>query len=418
VTAGHTAQEALAASAARVSRDRERCWERYVEWCTLHGLRPLPATGDTVALYLYAHRDAWTVSTARSVLAVIQRAHAAAGYGTVRTPLVQRLLAAWRRTTGVAGAPKVDAAASTVIGRLVGQIYRDAAPDARTRLVQTMVLVGARERLGTAQLRRLDWAQLTATGGDGRIRLTPEEQTVLGTGPLTEDPAWAVQSLAQRSKHGARGLVRLTPHVAAGLAGSELQWARAAMNHRLAVTLRFSAYLTVGHHLAMRHNDLQRHRLEDIEPSDEGFTLVQQGAKSRRDTTTRHLAHSCGDTTTQDTTTPNLCPACALGSWLEYLQVVQRVTRGPLLAVRYGGRIMNLTAKGANYLIRETWRRSGGDPRQRFSTRSLRAGRSTEMVRAGASLTAVMAVTGHVTVDEALRYIRSFAPAEQFRLPV
>jgi site-specific recombinase XerD len=55
---------------------------------------------------------------------------------------------------------------------------------------------------------------------------------------------------------------------------------------------------------------------------------------------------------------------------------------------------------------------------RRIGTRSLRVGTATEMAAAGVPLADIMAVTGHRSVSEAVRYIRLLSPRFQPHLDV
>lgn len=79
-------------------------WATFATWCADHGLQALPASSETVALYLAARSEAGRkVSTLERALSSIAEAHRAAGHESPRsTAPVQAVLKGIRRTKGVA----------------------------------------------------------------------------------------------------------------------------------------------------------------------------------------------------------------------------------------------------------------------------------------------------------------------------
>lgn len=93
----------LAASRAESTRRAYRAdWEHFATWCRKHALDALPATPETVTLYLTALAASHKPATIRRRLTVIGRAHQAAGHAAPTGMLVTETLKGIRRTMGTA----------------------------------------------------------------------------------------------------------------------------------------------------------------------------------------------------------------------------------------------------------------------------------------------------------------------------
>lgn len=79
-------------------------WRSFETWCETHGLTSLPATSETVALFLADRADqGMTVSTIEKQLAAISAAHRTAGFESPRGSAgVRAVLQGIRRSIGVA----------------------------------------------------------------------------------------------------------------------------------------------------------------------------------------------------------------------------------------------------------------------------------------------------------------------------
>ena len=99
------------ASAARAPRTVEAYradWRTFTAWCEAHGLPSLPASPDTVGLYLSARAEQGRkVATLARELAAISQAHVLAGHPSPRgTGPVQEVMKGIRRTMGTAQTQK------------------------------------------------------------------------------------------------------------------------------------------------------------------------------------------------------------------------------------------------------------------------------------------------------------------------
>ncbi len=99
-----------AATAPNTRRAYRSDWDDFTRWCMAHGLLSLPATPETVALYLAALAAVTKVSTVGRHLTAIAKAHRAAGYETpTKSEAVHLTMRGIRRTHGVAPNQKAPA---------------------------------------------------------------------------------------------------------------------------------------------------------------------------------------------------------------------------------------------------------------------------------------------------------------------
>jgi len=394
-----------------LSKDYAERFTSYERWCAAHNLATLPLSDDTLSLYLLAHWDNWGAGTVKNVFHALKAAHHLSGHPAVALPDSEAVRKAWRLEKGVVTEEhKVDALDPMLLGRIVGHFFKEAEPSTSTRFTQTMVRVAHRHRLRVPDITTALVEALAMEGRHARVSVSVDEQKLIVDGLADRSVAAPVR---HRIDWTAKRLSLPTePFVGAGLTSVELDWHIAAINPDMTRTLRTTSYLTVGHAVAARHADLARIQLEDVSETLEGYELGQRGEKSRSTSQVRHLvSHTC------DGDRSRLCPACSLGAWLECLRVVHRRTSGPLLAVYYGRSWKTMHTNTANLFLKNACDAVGADAEgRRIATRSLRAGKSTEMARANVSLAGIMAITRHKTENEFLRYVRAIGPWDAWRL--
>lgn len=99
-----------AATAPNTRRAYRSDWEHFTGWCMMYGLPSLPATPETVTLYLGALAGVAKVSTVQRRLTAIAKAHRAAGCETpTKSEAVHLTMRGIRRTHGVAPDQKAPA---------------------------------------------------------------------------------------------------------------------------------------------------------------------------------------------------------------------------------------------------------------------------------------------------------------------
>ncbi len=87
--------------AANTTRSYRSDWRHFTQWCQERALSPLPAEGETVALYLADWADRRKTSTLQRRLSAISQAHQAAGYDSpTHAHVVRSVWAGIRRSKG------------------------------------------------------------------------------------------------------------------------------------------------------------------------------------------------------------------------------------------------------------------------------------------------------------------------------
>jgi hypothetical protein len=69
------AEIASQARSANTMRAYQSDWSHFTSWCRAKGLQTLPATPRTVALYMTAHKDRYSMATLNRRLSAIAAAH-------------------------------------------------------------------------------------------------------------------------------------------------------------------------------------------------------------------------------------------------------------------------------------------------------------------------------------------------------
>lgn len=94
---------AKAAKAENTRRAYRADWEAFSAWCAAHQRTAMPATGETVALFLAAEAEQVKVSTLTRRLSAISQLHQAQGWETpTRDAVVRAVLSGIRRSKGAA----------------------------------------------------------------------------------------------------------------------------------------------------------------------------------------------------------------------------------------------------------------------------------------------------------------------------
>jgi integrase len=76
-------------------------WQTFIHFCDFRAVDALPATGETISLFLTELADLKkSVSTIVRSLTSINKAHELAGFGSVRTPQIKALMKGIKRTIG------------------------------------------------------------------------------------------------------------------------------------------------------------------------------------------------------------------------------------------------------------------------------------------------------------------------------
>lgn len=165
-TLGQQAREyAAQARSVNTRRAYRADWDDFTRWCNLRGVSPLPATPETVALYLTACAEGLKPSTLQRRLASISQAHQAAGHETPTQSAAVRLVwAGIRRAKGVAQQGKAPAVTAEVRRMVEALETREAKNPLLSVRDRALLLVGFAGAFRRSELVGLDAADAVLTG--------------------------------------------------------------------------------------------------------------------------------------------------------------------------------------------------------------------------------------------------------------
>lgn len=161
--------------------------------------------------------------------------------------------------------------------------------------------------------------------------------------------------------------------------------------------IRDRALLLLGFAGAFRRSELMGLNVEDVISSHEGLVVTLKRSKTDQEGQGRNVGIPYGSH-------PETCPVRAVQTWLE----ASGLQCGPLFrTVNRHGQLQpgRLSDKAVALVVKRTAKAAGLDPVQ-YSGHSLRAGLATSAAMAGVSERAIMAQTGHRSVNMVRRYIR------------
>jgi len=161
--------------------------------------------------------------------------------------------------------------------------------------------------------------------------------------------------------------------------------------------VRDRALLLIGFAGAFRRSELVALRVEDITEVPEGLKILIRRSKTDQEGAGRTVGIPFGSD-------PAICPVRSLRAWL----TASEITTGPIFrGVNRHGHVSDrgLSGRSVARIIKKLVEQAGYDP-SRFSGHSLRAGLATAAAAAGKSERAIMATTGHRSVNTVRRYIR------------
>lgn len=172
--------------------------------------------------------------------------------------------------------------------------------------------------------------------------------------------------------------------------------------------VRDRALLLVGFAGAFRRSELVSLNVDDVEITREGLVVYLRKSKTDQEGEGRKIGIPYGSH-------PDTCPVRALEDWLEEADIQS----GPLFrALNRHGQILGerrdkngrhyserLSDKAVARVVKRTAEAAGLDS-TKYAGHSLRAGLATSAAVAGVSERAIMAQTGHKSVNMVRRYIR------------
>jgi site-specific recombinase XerD len=170
---------ARSARAPNTRRAYASSFEGFRRWSASHGLAPLPASPETVALYVgHLARNRLKVATVERALVAISQTHIDAGFASPRmSPLVRRVLRGLRR--GRAGD---QAHASPLSEPEIVSMVEQLPTDLRGLRDRAIVLLGFRSGLRRAELVALEIADLAFSDSHVVVRLVSSKTDQEGRG--------------------------------------------------------------------------------------------------------------------------------------------------------------------------------------------------------------------------------------------
>lgn len=134
-------------------------WADFSGWCERHGQQPVPASPQTLALYLTEEAQHHKTSTLQRRLSSISQAHAAAGFldSPTKSALVRAVWQGIRREKGVAREGKTPTLVNDVI-RMVGHLGTAKTIEVRDKALLLVGFAGALRRSELVGLGREDIA--------------------------------------------------------------------------------------------------------------------------------------------------------------------------------------------------------------------------------------------------------------------
>lgn len=265
-------------------------WQDFTAWCAEQGLQALPATLETVALYVTVRAATLKVSTLDRRLGAISQAHKAAEHPPISTRL-EPLHSVWQG-----------------IKRTKGAVQKGKAP---------------------------------ATTDDIRVMVDRLADSLLG--------------------------------------------------------IRDRALLLIGFAGAFRRSELVALDVDHIQVTKEGLVITLERSKTDQEGQGRKIGIPYGSN-------PATCPVRAFQAWLE----ASSIKEGALFrSVNRHGQLQDgrLSDKAVALVVKRCAEAAGLDA-SKYAGHSLRAGLATSAAAAGVSERAIMAQTGHKSVNMVRRYIR------------
>jgi integrase len=183
-TAAQASRYASASKAAKTRRAYELDWRDFTAWCGIRGLTALPATDDTVCLYLADSASRLAVATLARRLVSIGAAHKAAGQpNPVPADSVRAVWAGIQRSQGIAPHRKTP-----LVLEALRAVLATLGDDLRGRRDRALLLVGFAGALRRSELVGIDVEDLAYREEGVAVTLRRSKTDQLGAGRLVGIP--------------------------------------------------------------------------------------------------------------------------------------------------------------------------------------------------------------------------------------
>lgn len=418
-----------------------RRWSLFTAWCDARSLQPLPASPETVMLYLADAVDGAegaALSTLRGWLAAINRVHVEAGLNPPGDdPGMTMYLRTLRRVVAL------RTAATPISALRVGDLRTvcralDGVTSDPVEVRDRALLALHRDGVGDGEVARLQWTDVTisertvdlllrsprADRADRTVRLRAHRNRQ--TCPVHAMSAWRALAGTQvawvftlTDANGGRTAkewdsrairrIRLARLDSLGHDGqpADVSAAMTLLGGRPSLVLRDKAMLLIGFAGAFRRPDLAGLRWCDLRPAEEGLIVRLRTSKTDPE------GHGA-DVGIPRGSSPLTCPVTALDAWrARYEQQAGTRNLGDrscFPTVGRAGRIGEhpMTAEAITRMVRrrvEQVALAG-----RWGGRSLRAGFISTAADMDIPLEAIARQSRHTTLDSLVLYIRTEDP--------
>ncbi len=412
-------------------------WFDYEGWCRQQRLPAIPATADTVILYLQSLVDGprhMSISTVRGRLAAISRINVEAGWSSpARDPAMRMYVGALARQLGHGTRQKrVRALTTTALRETVSALPVTDARLVRDRAVLALVDVGVPATVIANLVRsevvvRKSGLWITSNHlPEGPVRIVDKGEQHAHSAFVT----WFAMArsgpeyvFTTTDPNGVRSTRRISAGdidrtVARRLSGfglnpadpDALRRAMALLSRPDGFAIRDRALLLVGFAGGMRRVDLATLRWKHVTDDPEGVLIFLPFSKTDRTGKGRTIAIPYGRN-------PTTCPVASLHAWRQY---VAAQTPGDALAdtsifvpIGRSGRLGHTPISTANITRIVIRRTEAAGLTGDWGGRSLRAGLVTSAIEMGVPLEQIAHQTGHRTIESLMLYERRQSPFER-----
>lgn len=160
-------------------------WTLFVDWCAATGRESLPASEDTLITYVAAlNIEGKAVSTVRQRLAAVRYQHRKAGqpYAGADSAALEKAIAGYIRTHGVAARRQARAMHLPDLRRIVGEIDKGTPPTTAGTRDRAVILVGFAGGFRRSELVAVEVRDLEPDERGLRIRIRSSKSDQAGVG--------------------------------------------------------------------------------------------------------------------------------------------------------------------------------------------------------------------------------------------
>jgi hypothetical protein len=414
---------------------------RLDRWRAAKNIGPMPMTEAEILQYFFSRREDWSFGYVRASMVHIRRTYLERGWADPFTHISEAYRATLRRDLGEVKEPSIDALRVGDLHMIANTYTEDVSSDpglVRLRAaVSLCVLAGlaltapGRRNGSIVAVTRLPADAFTVRAESILVAVPGREPFIL-TGDRWPHAFKALRQALTMTAHPqplrctgnergqlSRALIRAghdadlhDPTTFSALGEDELYWLLQSLDPGTRKRLRDLAYLTVGVHLARRHQDMSEITLDGVEPTAAGFRVFQARSKTDPEAVgvVMELCHSLpGSTCTDSAPCAPACPVLALHRYLDFERFTRNRTAGPLFVSTRKDCAKPMTRSNGMWIVADAFARAGR-PDAHVGTRALRAGGATSASEAGASIADIAALTGHTSPVMARRYVRRISP--------